>query len=155
MLSFSAVCTVHPVTLESCQNSCFCCRGVQTLSHPAIALRWWWAKKRVASVHAACWKPKLRCGTRPQTKIRNVHQSSHAPDSDNGLFTWQHGLSFSSFLHCLNRTNVCLPIGAFPLWKDSACSHKSCFVIYNPWIVLVAIYTMHSEKQETFWLQWT
>lgn len=27
--------------------------------------------------------------------------------------------------------------------------------MYDPWIVLVAIYTVHSEKQETFWLQWT
>lgn len=46
-------------------------------------------------------------------------------------------------------------LSAFPPWKDFAFSHKSCFVNYNPWIVLVAIYTMHSEKQETFWLQWT
>lgn len=29
------------------------------------------------------------------------------------------------------------------------------FAIYNPWIVLAAIYTVHSEKQETFWLHWT
>ena len=50
---------------------------------------------------------------------------------------------------------VCLPIAAFPSWKDVASSHKSCFAIYDPWIVLVAIYTLHSEKQETFWLQWT
>lgn len=28
------------------------------------------------------------------------------------------------------------------------------FAIYNPWIVLAAIYTVHSEKQETFWLHW-
>lgn len=46
------------------------------------------SQKEVASAHVACWKPKPRCGMRPLTKIRNVQSKSHAPHSDNALFTW-------------------------------------------------------------------
>lgn len=43
----------------------------------------------------------------------------------------------------------------FPPGEQKASSQESCLAVYDPWIVLAAIYTPHSEKQETFWLQWT
>lgn len=43
----------------------------------------------------------------------------------------------------------------FLLGKISHPFASRVFAIYDPWIVLAAIYTVHSEKQETFWLHWT
>lgn len=117
-------------------------------------------QKEVASVGVACWKPKLRCGIKPQTKIRNVQQSSHPHYSDNVLFAWWLQLGSSIDLHwsadtdALNGSTSLLP-AAFPTWRDFASPHESCCVTSNPWIVLVAIYTTHSDKQEAFWMQWT
>lgn len=68
----------------------------------------------------------------------------------------QHGLSL--FLQCGSckqvRKFACLE-QHFPLGKILHPLISPVFAIYNPWIVLVAIYTVHSEKQETFWLHWT
>lgn len=85
------------------------------------------------------------------------------PRSDNALF--KRGLvakkGGSSVLICaaeaVNRPESLLTVSSvFPSWKVCASSRKSCYAIFcNPWIVLVAIYTVHSGKQETFWLQWT
>lgn len=43
----------------------------------------------------------------------------------------------------------------FPLGRILHPFASRVFAIYDPWIVLAAIYTVHSEKQETFWLHWT
>lgn len=60
------------VPLRSRQNSCLCCRGSQNIVTPSNCVAATLTQKELASVCAACCKPKLRCGTRPQTKIRNV-----------------------------------------------------------------------------------
>lgn len=112
------------------------------------------SQKEVSSDHVACWKPKPRCGIWPQTKIRNVQLRS--PTSYLWCYTF-HVNSCSMQRVLILRYVSCKQVrifaylhNHFPHGKTLHPFASRVFAIYNPWIVLAAIYTMHSEKQETF-----
>lgn len=117
------------------------------------------SQKEVLSNRVACWKPKPRCGIWPQTKIRNVQLRSPAPHLWCCTFHVNScNMQWALILHHVNCKQVRMFAYLhhhFPLGKILHPLASRVFAIYNPWIVLAAIYTVHSEKQETFWLHWT
>lgn len=120
---------------------------------------WWrWPRERL---RPSVWlvenpNPDVGWDLRPKLGMYSGRAMLRALIMHCSLEWLQHGLSV--YLQCGSCKQVrkfAYLQQHFPSWKEFASSHKSCFAIYNPWIVLVAIYTVHSEKQETFWLQWT
>lgn len=59
------------------------------------------------------------------------------------------------YVGCKQVRNVAYLWHHFLLGKFLHAFASCVFAVYNPWIVLASIYTVHSEKQETFWLHWT
>lgn len=118
--------------------------GVRNSSHPAIVLWWRWPEKTLHACVRLVANPKPKYGTKPQTKISPVQWSSRAPRSHNVTPHMDKLKASSCKQKCL------LTYSSIFLWgQKTASSHKSCCAVYDPWIVLVAIYIVHSEKQET------
>lgn len=117
------------------------------------------SQKEVSADRVACWKPKPRCGIWPQTKIRNVQLRSPVPHLWCCTFHVNScNMQRALILHHVSCKQVIMFAYLhhhFPHGKILHPFASGVFAIYNPWIVLAAIYTMHSEKQETFWLHWT